>query len=202
MLLGYLLSIISLVSTLCICYFYFRWNRIEFFLNKREKLNSVVSGISSYWKHESKTRKPGYENSISSVLSPGARIPTAKISITTLRYSWGSVNLDYWHRGKWSVFFFLEFKSSSEDWNSPVIKLRIMYIASATSMSLKLKPGKSFFFMFYLSIYLGLCWVFVAALRASSGCDKWGLLSSCDVRASHCGCFSLQNTGSRAHGLQ
>lgn len=40
MLLAYLLSIISLVSTLCICYFYFRWNRIEFFLNKREKLNS------------------------------------------------------------------------------------------------------------------------------------------------------------------
>lgn len=109
---------------------------------------------------------------------------------------------DYWHPGKWSVFFFLEFKSSSEDWNSPVIKLRIMYIASATSMSLKLKPGKSFFFMFYLSIYLGLCWVFVAALRASSGCGKWGLLSSCDARASHCGCFSLWNTGSSAHGLQ
>ena len=61
---------------------------------------------------------------------------------------------DYRYPGKWSVFFFLEFKSSSEDWNSPVIKLRIMYIASATSMSLKLKPGKSFFFCFiYLFIW-------------------------------------------------
>ena len=34
-----------------------------------------------------------------------------------------------------------------------------------------------------------------------SSCDRWGLLSSCGARASHCGDL-LQSTGSRARGLQ
>ena len=107
---------------------------------------------------------------------------------------------DYWHPGKWSELFFL--KSSSEDWNSPVINLGITYIASAISISLKLKPGKSFFFlMFHLSICLGLCLVSVAAWElplvvASEGklslVVMQGLLT---VVVSRCGTQDLGHTG-------
>ena len=40
---------------------------------------------------------------------------------------------------------------------------------------------------------------FVAA-QAFSSCGERGLLSSCGARASHCGSFSLQSTGSRHMG--
>ena len=108
---------------------------------------------------------------------------------------------DYWHPSKWPVFFFLEFKSSSEDWNSPVIKLGITYIASATSISLKLKPGKSFFFpMFHLSICLGLCLVSVAAWElplvvASEGYSLVAMQGLLTVVVSHCATQALGHTG-------
>ena len=42
----------------------------------------------------------------------------------------------------------------------------------------------------YLLLYFGLCWVFTALLGLFFSCNKQGLLSSCDVRASHCVGFS------------
>ena len=56
-------------------------------------------------------------------------------------------------------------------------------------------------FLFYL-IYVSLCWVFITA-RGSSLlhglfsllCSDWGLLSGCNVRASHCGLLLLWSTG-------
>ena len=48
-------------------------------------------------------------------------------------------------------------------------------------------PGAfSFFSFIILFIYFWLCWVFVGAHGLFSSCSKWGLLSSCGVRASHC----------------
>ena len=52
----------------------------------------------------------------------------------------------------------------------------------------------NFLFCFWL------CWVFVAACWLSLIVASRGL-SSWDVRASHCGVFSLQSTDSRACGL-
>ena len=48
-----------------------------------------------------------------------------------------------------------------------------------------------------------LCWVFIAAWVFSS-CGKQGLLSSCDVQASHCGiffCCEAQVLGKQAQWL-
>ena len=49
-------------------------------------------------------------------------------------------------------------------------------------------------FLFYL-IYVSLCWVFIAARAFSLLCNDWGLLSGCNVRASHCGLLLLWCTG-------
>ena len=43
-----------------------------------------------------------------------------------------------------------------------------------------------------------LCWVFIAAWVFSS-CGKQGLLSSCDVQASHCGGFSCGRVQALGH---
>ena len=49
-------------------------------------------------------------------------------------------------------------------------------------------------FLISLCLYLWLCWVFTALLGLVSSCNKQGLLSSCDVRASHCGGFPCCGT--------
>ena len=54
-----------------------------------------------------------------------------------------------------------------------------------------------FFLKNYLFIYVWLCWVFVTLHGLFSSRCKQGLPSSCGARASHCGGFSLQSTGSR-----
>ena len=41
-------------------------------------------------------------------------------------------------------------------------------------------------------MYVWLHWVFTAVHRLSSSCGEQGLLSSCGVRASHCGGFSWE----------
>ena len=55
----------------------------------------------------------------------------------------------------------------------------------------------SFSFSFFL--YFWLCWIFVA-VQAFSSCGKWGLLSSCCARVSHCGGFSC-GAWALGHGL-
>ena len=47
-----------------------------------------------------------------------------------------------------------------------------------------------FHFLSVVFILFWLLWVFVAASRPFSSCGEWGLLSSCGIRASHCGGFS------------
>ena len=48
-----------------------------------------------------------------------------------------------------------------------------------------------FIFLKNLDIYFWLRWVFIAE-RALFSCGKWGPLSSCNARASHCAGFSCR----------
>ena len=56
-------------------------------------------------------------------------------------------------------------------------------------LSTMLQLTWSFYFL-PLLIYFWLCWVFLAACVLFSSCREQGLLSGCDVQASHCSGFS------------
>ena len=51
----------------------------------------------------------------------------------------------------------------------------------------------SLLLLFLFLVALGLC----CSMQAFSSCGEWGLLSSCDAQASHCGSFSCHG----AHAL-
>ena len=85
----------------------------------------------------------------------------------------------------------------SSAWDGPItqseccVNVKYCYLNS-------LRAFKIFVYIYiYIFIYLWLCWVFTD-VQTSSSFDEQGLLSSCGVRASHCG--GLSCCGARALG--
>ena len=61
--------------------------------------------------------------------------------------------------------------------------------------------GIHFRVVYFLLIYLRLCWLFTAACGLFSSCGDRGLLSSCSAHASHCSAFPRCRTWALGAGV-
>ena len=77
-----------------------------------------------------------------------------------------------------------------------------LFFLSSFHFFCKMVPKTLNFFVYNFTIYLFLALLGLCSCAAFSSCSKQGLLSSCSVRASHCGGFFCSRAEARVHGLQ